>query len=73
VQTCLSIVTDVASGCGPVVSPKTERRLGRPTREQSSMRDLVSSSGSILVSLPLCFKLRTLHYLCTSFVTQELM
>jgi hypothetical protein len=34
---------------------------------------LVSSSGSILVSLPLCFKLGTLHYLCISFETQELM
>jgi hypothetical protein len=36
------------------------------------MRALVSSSGSILVSLPLCLKLQILHYLCISFVTQEL-
>jgi hypothetical protein len=37
------------------------------------MQALVLSSGSILVSLPLYFKLQTLHYLCISFVTQELM
>jgi hypothetical protein len=33
------------------------------------MQALVSSSASILVSLPLCFKLQTLQYLCISFVT----
>jgi hypothetical protein len=37
------------------------------------MQTLVSSSGSILVLLPLCFKLQALHYLGISFVTQELM
>jgi hypothetical protein len=34
VQTRLSIVTAVASGCGPVVNPRTERRLESPSREQ---------------------------------------
>jgi hypothetical protein len=37
------------------------------------MRALVSSSDSILISLPLCFDTRTLHYLYISFVTQEFM
>jgi hypothetical protein len=37
------------------------------------MQALVSLSDSILVSLLLCFILRTLHYICISFVTQELM
>jgi hypothetical protein len=34
VQTCLSIVTAVASGCGPVVRPRTGRRHGSPPHEQ---------------------------------------
>jgi hypothetical protein len=34
VQRSPSIVTAVANGCGPVVSPKTGRRLGSPPREQ---------------------------------------
>jgi hypothetical protein len=34
VQRCLSIMTVVASGCGRVVSPKTEKRLGSPPHEQ---------------------------------------
>jgi hypothetical protein len=46
-------VTAVASGCGPVASLRSGRRLGSPPREPA----LVSSSGSILVSLPLCLKL----------------
>jgi hypothetical protein len=33
VQRCLSIVTAVASGCGPVVSPRTGNRLGSPPHE----------------------------------------
>jgi hypothetical protein len=36
VQRWSSIVTIVASGCGPVVSPRTEKRLGSPPREQQS-------------------------------------
>jgi hypothetical protein len=35
VQICLSIVTAVASGCGPVVSPRTGKRLGSLPHEQS--------------------------------------
>jgi hypothetical protein len=57
-------VTAVANGCGPVVSPRSGRRLGSPPREQQPRTlhlradaGLVSSSGSILVSLPLCLKL----------------
>jgi hypothetical protein len=34
VQTCLSIVTAVASGCGPVASPGTRKRLRSPPCEQ---------------------------------------
>jgi hypothetical protein len=34
VQRCQSIVTAAASGCGPVVSPMTGRRLGSLPREQ---------------------------------------
>jgi hypothetical protein len=34
------------------------------------MQALVLLSGGILVSLPLCFKLQTLHYLCIPFVTR---
>jgi hypothetical protein len=56
-------VTAVASGCGPVVSPMVGRRHESPSCEQqprtSHLRvdvSLVSPSGSILVSLPLCFK-----------------
>jgi hypothetical protein len=33
VQRCLSIVIAVANGYGPVVSPRTGRRLGSPPRE----------------------------------------
>jgi hypothetical protein len=36
----------------------------RGLRIIESMRALVSSSGSILVLLPLCFKLQILYYLC---------
>jgi hypothetical protein len=34
VQRCPSIVTVVSSGCGPVVSPRTEKRFRNPPREQ---------------------------------------
>jgi hypothetical protein len=34
VQTCLSIATTVASGCGPVASLRTRKRLESPPREQ---------------------------------------
>jgi hypothetical protein len=61
VQRYLSIVTVVASGCGPVVSPRTGKRLGSPPRSSSRglriiglMQALVSPSDSILVSLLLC-------------------
>jgi hypothetical protein len=51
----------------PVSSSRGLRILG-------PMRALVSSSGSILVSLPLYFfKTRELHYLCISFITPEFM
>jgi hypothetical protein len=80
VQRCLSIVTVVANGCGPVVSPRTRKRLRSPSREQPPRTShhradagSYTSSGSILVLLPLCFKLQALHYLGISFVTQELM
>jgi hypothetical protein len=33
VQRCLSIMTVVTSGCGPVVSPRTGKRLGSSPRE----------------------------------------
>jgi hypothetical protein len=55
-------VTAAANGSGPMVSPKTGRRHGSPPREQQS-------SDSILVSLPLCFKLfiQAMHvFLCNS-------
>jgi hypothetical protein len=62
VQRCQSFVTAVASGCGPVASPRSGMRLGSSSREQqprtSHLRadeGLVSPSVSILVSLPLCF------------------
>jgi hypothetical protein len=57
-------VTTVASGCGPVVSPRIGRRLGSPLREQQPRTSyhradagLVSPRDCILVSLPLCLKL----------------
>jgi hypothetical protein len=57
-------VTVVAVGCGPMVNPRSGRRLGSPSREPqprtSHLRSdvgLVSPSVSILVSLPLCSKL----------------
>jgi hypothetical protein len=34
VQRCQGFVTAMASGCGPVVNPMIERRLGSPPREQ---------------------------------------
>jgi hypothetical protein len=34
VQRCLSIVTAVVSGCGPVMSPRTGKRLGSLPHEQ---------------------------------------
>jgi hypothetical protein len=34
VQRCSSIVTAVASGCGPVVSPRTGKRHRSPAHEQ---------------------------------------
>jgi hypothetical protein len=63
-------VTAVASGCGPVVSPSSRKRLGSPPREQqprtSHLRadaGLVSPSGSILVSLPLCLFLKLENFI----------
>jgi uncharacterized protein YjeT (DUF2065 family) len=64
VQRCQAFVTAVTSGCGPVMSPRSGKRLRSPPHEQPSrglrilgpMRALVSPSGSILVSLPLCLK-----------------
>jgi hypothetical protein len=34
VQRCQGFVTAVASGCGPVVSPRSGKRLGSPPSEQ---------------------------------------
>jgi hypothetical protein len=34
VQRCQGFVTAVASGCGPVTSPRSEKRLGNPSHEQ---------------------------------------
>jgi hypothetical protein len=34
VQRCQGFVTAVASGCGPVASPRSGKRLGSPPREQ---------------------------------------
>jgi hypothetical protein len=34
VHRCQGFVTVVASGCGPVVSPRSEKRLESPPREQ---------------------------------------
>jgi hypothetical protein len=63
VQICLSIVTVVASGCGPVMSPRTGRRLGSLRREQPPRTShhrvdagLELTSDFILVSFSLCFK-----------------
>jgi hypothetical protein len=57
-------VTVVASGCGPVASPRSGRRLGSPSREQqprtSHLRADVGpciAECSILISLLLCLKL----------------
>jgi hypothetical protein len=72
VQRCLSIVTTVTSGCGPVVSLRTRKRFESPPCEQQPrtlhhMADagLVSPSDSILISLPLCFKLE--HFIIYVF------
>jgi hypothetical protein len=37
VQRCQGFVTAVASGCGPVMSPKRGKRLGSLPREQQPM------------------------------------
>jgi hypothetical protein len=37
VQRCQGFVTAVVSGCGPVVSPRSARRLRSPSREQQPM------------------------------------
>jgi hypothetical protein len=57
-------VTAVTVGCGPAASPSIGKRLGSLPREQPSRTShlradavLISPSGSILVSLPLCLKL----------------
>jgi hypothetical protein len=34
VQRCQGIVVAVATGCGPIASPRFGRRLGSPPREQ---------------------------------------
>jgi hypothetical protein len=34
VQSCQGFVTAVASGCGPVTSPRSGKRLGSPPCEQ---------------------------------------
>jgi hypothetical protein len=57
VQRCQDTFTAMAVGCGPTVNPRFGRRLESPPREQQPMRALVSLSDSILVLLPLCFKL----------------
>jgi hypothetical protein len=64
VQRCRSIVTVVTVGCGPMASRGLGGDMGaRPVSISQElhilgpMRALVSPSGSILVSLPLCFKL----------------
>jgi hypothetical protein len=76
----LSIATTVANLCGPVVSPRTGRRLGSPPREQSprTLHHRADAGPCIVECLyfdfaPAMFYTRTLCYLCSSFVTQELM
>jgi hypothetical protein len=74
VQRCPSTMATVANGCGPVVSPRTGRRLGSPPHEQqpttlhhrAEAGALVWLSDSILVSLPLCFKLE--HFIIYVFL-----
>jgi hypothetical protein len=64
-------VTAVASGCGPVVNPRSGRRLGSPSREKQPRTShltadagpLVSPSGSILVSLALCLFLKLENFI----------
>jgi hypothetical protein len=53
-------------GARPVSSSRGLRIIG-------PMQALASLIDSILVSLPLYFHTQTLHYLCISFVTQEIM
>jgi hypothetical protein len=63
-------MTAVASGCDPVVSPSSGKRLGSPPREQQPKTShlmanagLVSPSGSILVLLPLCLFLKLENFI----------
>jgi hypothetical protein len=37
VQRCQDFVTAMAVGCGPMTSPRSEKRLGSPSREQQPM------------------------------------
>jgi hypothetical protein len=62
VHKCPSIVTVVASGCDPVVSPRIGRRLESPPHEQQSRTSHHRADVGpcidecfILVSLSLCF------------------
>jgi hypothetical protein len=73
VRRCQSIVTVVAIGCCPMASPRIGMRHGSPPHEQQSRTSylradaaLVSPSDSILVSLPLCFKLE--HFILYVFI-----
>jgi hypothetical protein len=64
VQRCQGFVTVVAVGCGLMVSPMGGDLEARPVSSSRGLRilgpmwALVSPSGSILVSLPLCFELK---------------
>jgi hypothetical protein len=50
VQRCQSIVTVVAIGCGPMVSPWFGRRLGSPPGEQQSRTShLMVDAGPCIV------------------------
>jgi hypothetical protein len=73
-------MTAVASGCGPVVSLRSRKRLGSPPRElQPRTSHLRADAGPCITEwlyfgfASAMFKTRELHYLCISFVTQEFM
>jgi hypothetical protein len=68
----LSIATAATNECGPVASPRIGKKLRSPPMNNSRglriigpMRALVSPSDSILVSLPLYFKLE--HFIIYVF------
>jgi hypothetical protein len=80
VQRCQGFVTAVASGCVPVASSRSGRRLESPPCEQQPRTSHLRADADPCIVECLffsfdfaMFKTQKLHYLCLSFITQEFM